>query len=738
MERAEHNKKGQSYMINGVIEHIIYRNEDNGYTVLEVSEQDQLHTAVGVMPLLAQGEHVCLSGEWTHHSTYGRQFKVQSYEVVAPDNEADIKRYLSSGIIKGIGPATAELIVEKFGVHTLEVMQFAPERLREIHGIGKTRCAQISEGFAQQQGMRKVMMGLQSFGVTLNQALKLYKAFGDEALNRLQENPYSMIEAIQGIGFKTADRIALNMGVEQDSPFRLAAGILYTLQWAMQEGHTCLPEQKLISVSSDILGCSSAQAEQTVGDLVASARLVTRELEAYRACYLPFAYQAEAAVAAKLKRLTHEMPAEQDIGKRVERLSEIQLNENQHSAVLMAVQNHACVITGGPGTGKTTIIQCIIRYFKHVGESVLLCAPTGRAAKRMSEATGMEASTIHRLLEYQYGESFLKDEDDPLLADVVIVDEMSMVDIFLFKSLLSALSEETRLIMVGDADQLPSVGPGNVLKEVIASGVLPVGRLTQVHRQSAGSGIVVNAHRINEGRYPLLDAYEDFKFVAKDDVQKIITLVLKASRQGFSGFDPLCDIQVLSPMKKGELGVINLNKRLQSALNPPGEDKPEKAFGDGVFRVGDKVMQTKNNYKLEWQKNTPHTFETGLGVFNGDMGYIMDIDEQEKTFTILFDDEREAVYEFTQFEEIDLAYCISIHKSQGSEFNAVLLPLSGGPPMLMVRNLLYTAITRAKKMAVLIGSQHCIHNMVDNNRITKRYSGLIECFRAQSDRWEMI
>ena len=711
----------------GVVEGIIFRNEENGFTVLELDADGVLETAVGVMPLASEGEKIRLTGSWVAHKDYGRQFKAEQYVVYAPTSLENIEKYLASGVIKGIGPATAGQIVEAFGERSLEIMQFAPERLLEIKGIGKSKLDTIVTSFQEQRSMQDILLALQGYGITTNQAVKIYKIYGDASATRIAENPYCLVEDVVGIGFKTADNIAIHMGVEYSSPFRVSSGLKYLLQWALGEGHTYLPREKLLELAEKMLGVEAQTISEILDQLVLSGQLISQPYPEHEAVYLPRAYGAEMDVANGLLQGRFTQPADTSLLKKLEQEEGIELTEEQRAAICMALDEGICVITGGPGTGKTTIIKFIAALFSRMHLSVELCAPTGRAAKRMTEATGNEAQTIHRLLEYGYAESFGRDADNPLQCDAVIVDEVSMVDIFLMRRLLLALPQGARLVLVGDADQLPSVGPGNVLREIVQDGGIPACRLKKVHRQGINSGIIVNAHRINDGEYPVLTGYDDFVFVERQEAQRALSLVLKAYRQGFMGFEPLVDIQVLSPMKKGVLGVINLNRQLQAAVNPPAPGKAEKAHGETIFRVGDKVIQTKNNYKQEWTRGTGYARQKGEGVFNGDLGSIMAIDAERKTLSVLFDDERQAEYEFAQLDELDLAYCLSVHKSQGSEFPAVLMPLVGGPPMLMTRNLLYTGMTRAKTAAILIGRESTVRAMVDNNFVVQRYSGLLQC-----------
>lgn len=728
--------------IKGTVKNIIFRSDDTGFTVLElVDDQGDEITAVGPMLAAAVGERIEVTGDWSEHRSYGMQFKATGCVTLAPATIGALTAYLSCGLIKGIGPETAKNIVATFGMDTISVMENQPERLTEVYGIGRVRAAAIAASYMAQKDMRDVMIGLQEYGITVNQAMKLYKIYGPHCLERLKENPYRLIDDVEGIGFRTADKIAQNGGFAPDSPFRLRAGLRYTLQWACHEGHTYLPREKLIQVAADILGSDPGPVERELDELIISESVVYKAVNNTDACFLPYLYRMESECAARLNLLA--APREKtlpyfNIESQTEKLEtkyKISLAAEQKRAVRLALTSGALVITGGPGTGKTTILQFVITMLEKLGESFELCAPTGRAAKRMTEATGCEARTIHRLLEYGYGESgFTRNQDNPIDTDVIIVDEMSMVDVQLLWSLLRATRAGTRLIMVGDADQLPSVGAGNVLRDIIASETVPVVRLTEIYRQGGRSAIVTNAHRINNGQPPILHGEEEFGFEPIDSAEGILrrlTALCSGKVSKLGAADPLKDIQVLSPMKKGALGVRNINLRLQEALNPPAHKKHERKYGETVFREGDKVMQVKNDYRMSWKRaRRGRPDELGEGVYNGDLGTIMSIDLYEQTVDVLFDDEREALYEFSQLEELELAYCISIHKSQGSEFPVVILPLAGGPPMLMTRNLLYTAVTRARKAVYIIGHEECPAQMVANNQVKQRYSALAALMRA--------
>lgn len=731
--------------LTGTVKAIIYRSEDTGFTVLELTnEAGEDMTAIGEMPLAGVGERVELTGQWTEHKTYGHQFRAETCKTLAPATLTALKNYLASGLIKGVGESTAQAIVQTFGMETLDVLEKEPARLVEVPGIGQIRAQTIGASYGAQLGLRDIMLGLQKYGVTIGQAMKLYKIYGELCLAKIEENPYRLIDDVEGIGFKTADAIARNGGVEPDAPYRLRAGLKYTLQWARQEGHTYLPREKLVEVAAGLLQAEIAPVERTLTELLLEGQLIQEQLPGEDGIFLPGMFRTEQDCALRLLRLQGQSALDNPFFRpkaqiaRLEQQLDITLAPAQRQAVELALKAGALVITGGPGTGKTTILRFVITLLEEMGTEYALCAPTGRAAKRMGEATGRDASTIHRLLEYSYGEGgFGRNAENTLLADVVIVDEMSMVDVPLMAALLRALAPGTRLIMVGDSDQLPSVGPGNVLRDMVDSGQIPVVRLTEIFRQSGRSAIVTNAHRINEGQMPILEGLEDFGFEPMEEQEAVIRRLIalnsgKAAKLGAQ--EPLQDIQVLAPMKKGPLGVYNLNKRLQEALNPPAHKKKERKYGDVVFREGDKVMQIKNDYRLAWTRSLPHQPpEMGEGVYNGDLGTIMSIDLYEQTLEVLFDDGRSAVYAFSMLEELELAYCISIHKSQGSEFPIVLLPLLGGPPMLLNRNLLYTAVTRARHMVYILGRQSCIQQMVRNNQVKRRYSGLARFLCRQKE-----
>ncbi len=727
--------------LTGTVKSIIFRNAENGYSVIEITDDNgDEHTVVGSLPLVTVGERAEFTGEWTEHPTYGPQLKAKSSQTIAPATLGALINYLGSGLIKGVGEATARDIVSTFGMETLNVLEKEPERLREVPGIGRIKASKIALSFAMQKGMRDVMLSLQEFGITVAQSMKLYNTYGDLCIAKLKENPYRLIDDIEGIGFITADKLAVKAGFEPDSPFRIKAGLKYTLQWARQEGHTFLPRERLISVACQLLQADELPAEKMLDELIISGDVLYKLIDNVDSVFLPGMYSAESECARRIMSVASRDSMQLMLGlnaqiNALEKELKIPLAPQQRKAVETALKSGAMVITGGPGTGKTTILKFIIRLLERIGLDYQLCAPTGRAAKRMSEATGTEARTIHRMLGYgASGDKFLYDEDNPLLTDVIIVDEMSMVDVLLMRALLRATPSGTHLIMVGDADQLPPVGPGNVLRDIIASGVVPVIRLTDIFRQAERGMIVENAHRINNGKQPdLFAGSDDFCFEEISGAEQIIRRVIalnSGKTNKLSTNEPIKDVQVLVPMKKGALGAINLNTRLQAALNPPSPAKKERKQGEITLREGDKVMQTKNDYKIPWKRTK--TGEEGTGIFNGDLGTVERIDLSEQEVTVLFDDERAAAYDYSMLDELSLAYAATVHKSQGSEYPVVIMPLAGGAPQLMTRNLLYTAVTRAREQVYILGSSKCVYDMVNNNQIRRRYSAL-KCLLMELD-----
>ena len=726
----------------GYVEHIIYRNADNGYTVLNlVSGEDEI-TCVGIFSTIAEGENIEATGDYTDHPTYGTQFKVVSFEEKAPEDQEAIERYLGSGAIKGIGLAMAARIVRRFKEDTFRIIEEEPERLVEVKGISERKAMEIASQVNEKRDLRQAMIFLQQFGITMNLAVKIYNKYGQEVYGILKENPYRLADDIEGVGFRTADDIAAKAGIRTDSDFRVRSGILYTLLQASGEGHTFLPQEELTAKTSELLGIDKEIIEKNYMDLSIDRKIIMKQSGDQVQIYSSSFYYMEANTATMLRELdiTYDV-ADAEIEQRIhniEKQTGMQLDEHQVQAVKEAVRNGLLIITGGPGTGKTTTINTIIRYFEIEGMDIFLAAPTGRAAKRMSETTGFEARTIHRMLELNGGmegsAGFERNETNPLETDVVIIDEMSMVDITLMNSLLKAIAPGTRLILVGDINQLPSVGPGSVLKDIIQSEAFNVVMLTKIFRQASTSDIIVNAHKINRGEEVSLDNKSmDFFFLKRYEADIIINVVLQLVKQKLPKFVDATpyDIQVLTPMRKGLLGVERLNGILQQYLNPPDKSKREKEHGDMVFREGDKVMQTKNNYQLEWEIRTKFglTVDKGMGIFNGDMGIITEINDFAETMTVEFDEGRKVEYSYKLLDELELAYAITIHKSQGSEYPAVVIPLLSGPSMLMNRNLLYTAVTRARKCVTLVGNDTTFNQMIQNTSQQKRYSGLCDRIR---------
>lgn len=721
--------------LNGTVQSIVYRNATNGYTVLSLlcDDEKQTITCVGTLPLVNVGDTVTFTGGETYHPRFGTQFKVESWERKAPSSNTAIIRYLESGVVRGVGPVMARAIVSVFGMDTLDILEHEPERLTEVPGIGAKKAKMISDSFREKKLLRDVLLSLEPYGVTVGQAYKMMQTYGELCLAKVQENPYQLIDDIEGIGFLTADRIATHVsGFEQDSLARLMAGVRYCLQQARDEhGDMFLPYETLVDRAGKLLGASSERIEETVEWMESGSDLLRAEISETDAVYLPYLLKTEDYIAKKLLLLNRPVPQESwDLSRWQKRVG-MELSSEQLKAVELALSNGICIITGGPGTGKTTIIRCILDAMQEKGYAVELAAPTGRASKHMTETTGYEARTIHRLLEYIPGEGFLRNRDNPLITDMVIIDEMSMVDAPLMYALLQAIPKGTRLVLVGDRDQLPPVGCGNVFSDALSSDVLPYFRLTEIFRQAQRSNIVRNAHLINNGRMPILvDHDSDFIFEEIPGIDRIRSRLVELIQKESSSLgtsDPLMDIQVLVPMKTGPLGVVELNRLLQDVCNPPSPLKAEHTSGLNLFREGDKIMQIRNNYKIEWRKmRSADGYDEGAGVFNGDLGTILQINMQDRYAVIAFDDGRIAEYAFAQFEEISLAYCITIHKSQGSEFHTVLLPLAGGPVPLLTRNLLYTAVTRAKQLVYGIGRSETVIRMVKNAQRSDRYTGLKE------------
>ena len=729
-------------VVTGYVEHIVFRNDENGYTVFRLENDDGEITCVGNFNFISEGENMELRGEYTNHSVYGLQLKVSSHTLKEPEDVVSIERYLGSGAIKGVGQALAGRIVKKFREDTFRIIEEEPERLAEIKGISERKAREIAEQVEEKKDMRKAMIYLQKYGISNRLAAKIYQRYGLDVYKVLEENPYQLADSIEGIGFKTADEIAARIGIHTDSDYRIKSGLFYTLQQAVSEGHVYLPQEELLRRAGILLEVEIKDMEKHVMDLCIERKTVMKEHEGEIRIYPAHYYYLELNTAKMLHDLDIDCEMPEDLMesrlRRVEESEEIELDPMQHRAVIESIKHGLLVLTGGPGTGKTTTINTMIRFFDSEGMSILLAAPTGRAAKRMTEATGYEAQTIHRLLEVNVNPEeegsiggFLRNSQNPLEADVIIIDEMSMVDLPLMHALLSAVVPGTRLVLVGDVDQLPSVGPGSVLKDIIASGRFPVVTLTRIFRQAGESDIVVNAHKINAGEPVVLDnKSRDFFFLRRQDADTIIGVVIMLIQKKLPKYVHAHpnEIQVMAPTRKGLLGVERLNGILQRYLNPPQEGRTEREINGRLFRVGDKVMQIKNNYQLEWEVSTKFglTVDKGTGIFNGDMGIITEINEYTETLEVEFDESRKVKYSFEMTEELELAYAITVHKSQGSEYPAVIIPLLAGPKLLYTRNLLYTAVTRAKKCLTIVGSDAVFQEMIQNKNEQARYTSLTE------------
>lgn len=727
--------------ITGYIDHIIFRNEDNGYTVFQLNNEEGELTCVGKFSYIGEGEFLELKGEYTMHPSYGMQLQVTNHRIKEPEDRESIERYLGSGAVKGIGPALAGKIVAKFGEDTFRIMEEEPERLAEIKGISERKAREICVQVEEKKDLRQAMIYLQKYGISIHLAVKIYQKYGLGTYSVLEENPYKLADDIEGVGFRTADEIASRIGIHTDSDFRIQSGIFYTLLQSVQEGHVYLEENVLSERAAQLLEVELKDIEKYLMDLAMTKKVVLKQdgekVRVYPAQY----YYMEMNTARMLKELNINYDEPDDlIRRRIDKLeeeTESTLDEQQKRAVAEAVKHGIFILTGGPGTGKTTTINAMIRYFLSEGMDIRLAAPTGRAAKRMTETTGYEAQTIHRLLEVSGSPEesskggFGRNQDNPLETDVVIIDEMSMVDLALMHALLSSVVPGTRVIFVGDRNQLPSVGPGKVLQDLIESHAFPVMMLTRIFRQAQESDIVVNAHRINAGEEVRLDnKSRDFFFLKRQDADVIISVILTLIQKKLPRYvkAKMTDIQVLAPMKKGLLGVERLNRILQQYLNPPSVKKQEKEYGERLFRVGDKVMQTKNNYQLEWEIATKYglVVDKGVGVFNGDIGIVTAIHTYDETVEVEFDEKRKVKYPFKMLDELELAYAITIHKSQGSEYPAVVIPLLAGPRQLYCRNLLYTAVTRAKKCVTLVGNETVFREMIQNVDEQKRNTSLAE------------
>ncbi|HZJ99113.1 MAG TPA: ATP-dependent RecD-like DNA helicase [Tissierellaceae bacterium] len=726
-------------VIEGIVEEIIFRNENNGYTVARLNTTDGKITVVGNAAIINLEEMIEIEGDWVYHNRYGEQFNFTSIKTTMPSTIKGIENYLSSGLIPYIGPKTAKAIVERFDLDSLDIIQYNPERLKEIPGIGDKKLEKITSAFEEHRELRDIMVYLQQYEITVNLGIKIYRKYGKDTIRVISENPYRLSEDIQGVGFKTADIIAQKMGISDNSPFRIEAGLKYTMMKSAGDGHCYLPKEELISKASKIINVELEELEESIRNLALRNNLyIVNNQDETLVYYMPY-HVAENNVARKIVELSRvdfgevEIDIEKEIRK-TEDLDDISFGSKQMIAIKESINNGVIIITGGPGTGKTTTINAIIKIYEALDMKVVLAAPTGRAAKRMTETTGRESQTIHRLLEFAYmdGEdemAFNRGEDSPIDGDVIIIDEASMIDILLMNSLLKAINPGTRVILVGDVDQLPSVGPGNVLKDLIDSGSIKFVILDEIFRQAEESMIIVNAHRINRGEKPILnEKNNDFFFMSEPSSSKTVDTIIELVKDrlpNYYGVESIKDIQILTPMKKGDVGINSLNKHLQKAINPKDKEKKERKIGDELFRVGDKVMQMKNNYKLKWKiVKDGLEVDNGEGIFNGDSGYITDIDNEDNIVTVLFEDEKEVEYDFSDLDEIKLSYAITVHKSQGSEFPVVVMPIHWGPPMLLTRNLIYTAITRARKLVVLVGDIKYLYMMINNNKIEKRYSSL--------------
>lgn len=716
----------------GSVEQVIFRNDKNGYSILEMNNGEELITAVGTMPFVSVGEELHIVGRWVNNPNYGTQFKVEAYERSKPATSAAILKYLSSGAVKGIGPATAAKIVDMFGDNSLNIIENEPERLCAIKGITKSKAVKMSDEIKMLHGIKEIMLYLGSFGITPEEAVRVWKLFGIQSAERIREDPYCLCDDSLEIGFERVDGIAASLERPQDDSCRIRAGILYVLKHNINNGHTCLPAKKLVDTSARMLGVERELVQEILETLKADASVVSAFFNDKEFIFTPKLYRSEVYIAGRIAMLVR-YPAQSIIGienyiAHIEETFHIEYAERQKQAIREALSKGILILTGGPGTGKTTTLNAIIKILEMKGEKVFLAAPTGRAAKRMSELTGKEAKTIHRMLQVEWDENdqpvFAKNEKNLLECDALVIDELSMVETTVFEAVLRALPLGCRLIMVGDSDQLPSVGPGNVLADLIVTGLLPVVQLNQIFRQSMQSLIVTNAHRIIEGRMPeLFNRTSDFFFLPYSnpaDISEVIVELCHTRLPASYGYSPLTDIQVLSPGRKGLLGTGELNRRLQAALNPPEKDKKEITINGSLFREGDKVMQIKNDYDLLWTKQDG---TSGEGVFNGDMGVLLEIDRRASVLKVLMDD-RIVVYELETASELELAYAMTVHKSQGNEFPAVVIPMYPGAPQLYYRNLLYTAITRAKSLLILVGTQKTIQTMVENDRKTNRYTGL--------------
>ena len=718
--------------ITGIVEDVVFQNNVNSFTVLDISSGGELITAVGELPEISAGEKVVLSGNWTVHSNFGRQFSIERFERYMPETSAQFLKYLSSGAIRGIGPVTARHIVERFGDNTFNVIENEPDRLTFIKGISKDKAEKISAEFKKQFAVRTVILGLEKYGLTPSECIRIFKKLGVNAVEIIEENPYILCGEAQIISFDRAEKIASELETPPMPKHRMRAGICHIIRHNLLNGHTCLPVKKVIPLCCELLGISEQDAEQSVSEMITNKILSEFFIGEKKFLALPEVYNAENKICERIKLFmkfsAREMNVDEKEITKIEKINHIKYEGKQRDAIKYAAAGAMLVLTGGPGTGKTTTVKGIISYFERKNMEILLAAPTGRAAKRMTELTGYEAKTIHRLLEVEWGEKenadFKRNQTNPLSADVIILDEVSMVDVFLFSHFLDAVKFGCRVILVGDSDQLPAVGAGNVLGDIIMSQKVPVVTLTEIFRQAQESLIVTNAHDVIEGKMPVLDSHDnDFFFLRRDDpvlaAKTVAQLCVERLPKAYN-YSPLNDIQVLCPSRKGDCGTINLNRKLQSVLNPADENKAECKSAGRLFRVGDKVMQIKNNYDIPWEKGR----ESGSGLYNGDIGIIKTIDVKREIMEITFDDGKEVLYPIAGANELELAYAVTVHKSQGSEYSAVIMPVADAPVKLLYRNLLYTAITRAKKLMIIVGNKSKVESMISNNRQNKRYSML--------------
>ncbi|WP_312092239.1 SF1B family DNA helicase RecD2 [Aminipila sp.] len=721
----------------GTIEDIIFSNKENGYTIAIAENDQETFTVVGYLPFADPGRCYEFTGSWKIHATYGEQFDVSEVKEVMPTSAKGIEDFLASGAIKGIGKKTAALIVKKFGMDTLEILEKYPDKLSEVDGIGTKKADAIGEAFKEKRAVAEVSMFLQQFGISANYAIRLYREYGAAAIDMVTQNPYQLVNDFYGIGFKKADAIADKIGIAKNDDYRIQCGVKFTLSYYIGEGHTFIPQKLLCEKAGQLMDISVEAVYDSLVNMAFEGELQMENLDGQTVVFSMPYYTAEQNVCKRLISVNNAplklINADLDsLITMTENEKALELSENQKFAVKSCLVNGVSVITGGPGTGKTTIINVIMNILEHSGMKTAIAAPTGRAAKRITETSGYFASTIHRLLEYYYSEGedimkFGKTEENPLDYDVIIIDEASMIDILLMNGLMNAVVPGTRLIFVGDSDQLPSVGAGNVLKDMIDSEVIYSVKLTEIFRQAKESLIVVNAHKINQGENPYCNEKDkDFFFLQKNGEKEILEtikdLCVRRLPSYFKECDAVKDMQVLTPVRKGLLGSINLNRELQSVLNPPNSQLAEQKYGDKVFRVNDKVMQIKNNYQMTWKKL--EDFTEGQGVFNGDVGFISHIEKEFNEIVVVFDENKYVTYDVTQLDELELAYAVTVHKSQGSEFPIVIMPVTWFPPMLATRNLLYTAVTRGKQAVILVGSTNKMYAMVENNRIADRYTGL--------------